>query len=92
MNTVKQLHPNPPQQNSQPKNQHLWQMWQEMNQLPLFLQHINRSKIQQFINDNGGRVQTIQQEIGKLQQEHFVVVEGQIQFAEPLLDKNGAPR
>jgi len=58
MNNVKQLVP-PQQNNAQPLNIDLWNFhlfYKEM--MPPALAHLLRSKLQEFNNNNGGRIRT----------------------------------
>lgn len=88
MNEVKKLMPNGV---GQPTNGMLWNMFHELNGFPLMLHHLLRPKINDFMKNNGLRIETIRTKLAELQEEHFVIIEGQVQMQEPLLDDKGAP-
>lgn len=80
-----------PNHTNQPSNAVLFQMYQDLNDLVPILKHLLRPKIKQFMQDNGGRIESIMSEIRKLQNEYFVIVNNNIQMQEPLLNADGTP-
>lgn len=87
MTTVKKMTP----QSGQPTNNNLLNMWNELNSMPMVMRHLLRSKIKEFLDNNGMRIETIQSEIRKLQDEYLVIINGAIQFQPPILDDKGQP-
>lgn len=86
MSVIKQMIPN-----GQPNNSVLWQFHNDYSQMLPSLRYLLRGKISEFYKNNGGRIDTIMESIRKLQDEYFVIIEGQIQMAKPLVDDKGVP-
>lgn len=64
-------------------------MWQDLHNIPPVLRHLLRERIKDFLKNNGGRIETLQGEIRKLQDEYLIVLKDQIQFQPPLVNEKG---
>lgn len=81
---IKQVH-------TQATNANLMAMWNDAKSLPDLMKFLLKNKLKEFLDNNAGRIDTIMDEVKKLQDEYFVVINEQIQLQEPLLDAKGDP-
>jgi len=90
MNKVRQL--TPTQSNgSQPQNIDLWEFHLYYKNMDAPLKWLFKSKLNEFYKENGGRISTIESEIGKIQAEQFEMENGVVKMKERLINEKGEP-